>query len=175
MTKTLKHFQRIILVSIQWIDMWLKQTPGGNLAKCCSSGDDLAPVCLHDRIYLIYLQRGFPGGTVVKNSPANARKVHLIPASGRSPGEENGNHSSILTWKISWTEEPGRLQTMRVSKSQTQLNTHTHMHRLSLSALKSSKEPLSLMRGLGRSQGKQAPPVPWQKWGQWLEGGEGAH
>ena len=108
--------------------MWLKQTPGGNLAKCCSSGDDLAPVCLHDRIYFIYLQRGFPGGTVVKNSPANARKVHLIPASGRSPGEENGNHSSILTWKISWTEEPGVLQTMRVSKSQTQLNTHAQTH-----------------------------------------------
>ena len=112
MTKTLKHFQRIILVPIQWVDTWLKQTPGGNLAKCCSNGEDLAPLCLHDRIYLIYLHRGFPGGTVVKNSPANARNVHLIPTSGRSPGEVNGNHSSILTWKILWTEEPGKLQSM---------------------------------------------------------------
>ena len=31
---------------------------------------------------------------------------------GRSPGEGNGNHSSILAWEIQvpWTEEPGRLQ-----------------------------------------------------------------
>ena len=35
-----------------------------------------------------------------------------IPGSGRSPGEGNGNHSSILAWRIPWTEEPDRLQTM---------------------------------------------------------------
>ena len=37
---------------------------------------------------------GFPGGAVVRNSPANAgdsRDVGLIPGSGRSPGEGNGN------------------------------------------------------------------------------------
>ena len=26
-----------------------------------------------------------------------------------SPGEGNGYHSSILAWRIPWTEEPGRL------------------------------------------------------------------
>ena len=31
----------------------------------------------------------FPGGSVVKNSPANAGDVGLIPGSGRSPGEGN--------------------------------------------------------------------------------------
>ena len=38
--------------------------------------------------------RGFPGGAVVKNPPANAgdtRNVGLIPGWGRSPREENGN------------------------------------------------------------------------------------
>ena len=38
--------------------------------------------------------RGFPGGAVVKNLPANAgdtRNVGLIPGWGRSPREENGN------------------------------------------------------------------------------------
>ena len=30
--------------------------------------------------------------------------------------------SSILAWRIPWTEEPGRLQPMGVAKSQTQLN-----------------------------------------------------
>ena len=37
---------------------------------------------------------GFPGGTVVKNLPANAgdaRDVGSIPGSGRSPGGGNGN------------------------------------------------------------------------------------
>ena len=34
---------------------------------------------------------GFSGGSVVKNSPANARDRGLIPGYGRSPGEENGN------------------------------------------------------------------------------------
>ena len=34
---------------------------------------------------------GFPGGLVVKNSPANAGDMGLIPGLGRSPGEGNGN------------------------------------------------------------------------------------
>ena len=37
---------------------------------------------------------GFPGGSVVKNPPANtgdARDVDSIPGLGRSPGEGNGN------------------------------------------------------------------------------------
>ena len=33
----------------------------------------------------------FPGGSVVKNPPANAGDVGLIPESERSPGEGNGN------------------------------------------------------------------------------------
>ena len=36
-------------------------------------------------------QKGFPGGSVVKNPPVNAGDVGLIPGSGRSPGEGNGN------------------------------------------------------------------------------------
>jgi len=34
---------------------------------------------------------GFPGSLVVKNLPANAEDKGLIPGSGRSPGEGNGN------------------------------------------------------------------------------------
>ena len=34
---------------------------------------------------------GFPGGSVVKNLPANAGDLGLNHESGRSPGEENGN------------------------------------------------------------------------------------
>ena len=49
---------------------------------------------------------------VVNNLPANAgdiRDAGLVPGSGRSPGGGNGNHSSILTWRVPWTEEPGEL------------------------------------------------------------------
>ena len=35
------------------------------------------------------------------------------------PEEEMATHSSILAWKIPWTEEPGRLQSMGVTKGQT--------------------------------------------------------
>ena len=34
---------------------------------------------------------GFPGDSVVKNLPVNAGDMGLIPGSGRSPGEGNGN------------------------------------------------------------------------------------
>ena len=34
---------------------------------------------------------GFPGGSVVKNRPANAGDTGLIPGLGRSLGEGNGN------------------------------------------------------------------------------------
>ena len=42
-------------------------------------------------------------------------------------------HSSTLAWKIPWVEEPGRLQSMGVMKSQTRLSDFTftfHFHAL---------------------------------------------
>ena len=41
---------------------------------------------------------GFPGGSVVKNPPANAGDAGLIPGPGRSPREGKGNplHYSCL-------------------------------------------------------------------------------
>ena len=40
---------------------------------------------------VIFIFWGFPGGSVVKNLPANAGDVGSIPGLGRSPGEENSN------------------------------------------------------------------------------------
>ena len=48
---------------------------------------------------------GFPNGSDGKESACSAGDPGLIPGSGRSPGEENGN--SILAWEIPWKEEPG--------------------------------------------------------------------
>ena len=59
---------------------------------------------------------------VVKNTPANAGDVRdegSIPGLGRSPGEGNVTHVSILAWRIPWTEEPGRLQSMESKESDT--------------------------------------------------------
>ena len=43
----------------------------------------------------VYMYRGFPGGSVLKNLPANARETRdgglIPPGSGRSPGLANGN------------------------------------------------------------------------------------
>ena len=39
----------------------------------------------------VYLILGFPGGSVVKNPPANARDEGSISVWGRSPGGGNGN------------------------------------------------------------------------------------
>ena len=61
-------------------------------------------------------------GSMVKNPPANAGDVGSIPGSGRSPAEEMATHSSILAWKIPWTEEPGGLQSKGLQKSQTRLS-----------------------------------------------------
>ena len=41
-------------------------------------------------LYFFFLT-GFPGGSVVKNPPGNAGDMGLIPVSGRSAGEQNGN------------------------------------------------------------------------------------
>ena len=50
--------------------------------------------------------RGFPGGSAVKNPPANAADVGSIPGLGRSSENEMATHSSILAWEIPGTEEP---------------------------------------------------------------------
>ena len=58
----------------------------------------------------IYTHRGFPDDSVVKNLPANAGDMGLILGLERSPGGGHWEtHSSVLAWRIPWTEEPGGL------------------------------------------------------------------
>ena len=49
------------------------------------------------------------GGSDDKESACNAGDPGLIPELGRSPGKGMATHSSILAWRIPWTEEPGVL------------------------------------------------------------------
>ena len=79
------------------------------------------------------LYGGLPGGSDHKEFSCNAGDLGSIHGSGRSPGEGNATHSSILAWRIPWTEEPGGLQS-GVTKSQTQLSDkHFHFFFFSLS------------------------------------------
>ena len=45
-----------------------------------------------------------------------------------SQEKEMATHSSILAWRIPWTEEAGRLQSMGLKKSQTQQQVNHHNH-----------------------------------------------
>ena len=80
---------------------------------------------------------------VMKNPPTNAgdiRDAGSIPGSGRSPGGGYATHSSILAWRIPWTEDPDGLQSME-SQSQKRLkrlSTHT-----------STPTDIAVMRGIG--------------------------
>ena len=60
-------------------------------------------------MYLRIIDRCFQGGSDGKESACDVGDSGLIPELGKSPGEGMGTHSSILTWKIPWTEEPGGL------------------------------------------------------------------
>ena len=56
---------------------------------------------------------GFPSGSAVEKSvcyAGGAGGVGSISRLGRSPGVSMATHSSILAWRIPWTEESGRLQ-----------------------------------------------------------------
>ena len=172
---------------------------------------------------------GFPGGSLVKNSPANAGDVDLISGLGRSPGEGNGNPlqcsclcdwatslspftfmhwrrkwqptpvvlpgesqgrgslvaavfgvtqsrlcdleaaaASILAWKIPWTEEPGRLQSVGCHK-ELDMFEHAHMlHELSSFYLKQWLSKSSPASGVSLGSCFHKSLMKWEKIGHKL-------
>ena len=55
---------------------------------------------------------GFPGGSAVKNPPVTQEMQETwVPSLGQEDllEREMATHSSILAWRIPWTEEPERL------------------------------------------------------------------
>ena len=62
---------------------------------------------------------GFPGGSVVKNLLAvqETQEMQVRSLGPEDPLEEDmATHSSILAWKIPWTEEPGGLQSRALQR-----------------------------------------------------------
>ena len=91
-----------------------------SLTECCIMRHDVKLVtrCIH--------HKGFPGGSVVKNPPANAEDAGSIPGLGRSLGVGNDNQLQYSCLKNSLDRGAWWATVHRVTTSQTQLNTHTH-------------------------------------------------
>ena len=62
--------------------------------------------------YTVRYDRAFPGASVVRNRPA--KQENWVRSLGQEDPLEEGmaTHSSILAWRIPWTEEPSGLQSM---------------------------------------------------------------
>ena len=54
----------------------------------------------------------FPSSSVGKESVCTAGDTGSVPSREDPLEKEMATHSSILVWKIPWTEELGRLQSM---------------------------------------------------------------
>ena len=66
---------------------------------------------------------------LVKNPPA-MQETQVPSLGGEDPMEKGmATHSSILAWKIPWTEEPGGLQSIELQSVDMteQLNHHTRI------------------------------------------------
>ena len=64
----------------------------------------------------MYWWLGFPGGSDGKESTA-VQETWLRSLGWEDPLEEGmATHSSILTWRIPWTEEPGGLQSIGLQR-----------------------------------------------------------
>ena len=78
---------------------------------------------------ILSVLEGFPSGLVVKNPPANAgdtRDSSLIPESGRSSGEGNGNPLQDSCLENSMNRGVWKATVHRMAKSQTQLSDWTY-------------------------------------------------
>ena len=109
---------RFILLSL--LLFWRNETLIGHTTGTC-----------HE-IKRISKSEGSPCGSVVKNPPAK-QEVQVGSLGQEDPLEEvMATHSSVLAWRIPWTEEPRGLWVHGVAKSQTwlkRLSTHSQHFR----------------------------------------------
>ena len=61
-------------------------------------------------------KEGFSGWVAIKDQPTNAGDIGSIPGQEDPLEKEMATHSSILTWEIPWTEEPGGLWCMQLQR-----------------------------------------------------------
>ena len=62
--------------------------------------------------FFVGWSKGFPGGSDGKESACNEGDLSSIPGLEDPLEKAMATHSSILAWRIPWTEEPGGLESM---------------------------------------------------------------
>ena len=101
---------------------------------------------------------------VVKNPPASAGDLGLIPGWGKSPGRGHATCSSILAWRIPMDREAWWGTVHRVAKSQTRLkrlSTHSCTHARSVKHVLQKRVKLCAHAYPGRwDQLQVLPQVP---------------
>ena len=81
--------------TLAWKITWMEE-PGGLQSVGHRVGHDWSDLAAAAAAAATY-NLGFPDGSVIKRiCPANVGNPSSIPGSGRSPGEGNATHSSIL-------------------------------------------------------------------------------
>ena len=87
----------------------------GNMSTCCLFTFTFSPVFsifFYIPVLLGFIlyscNLGFPGGSDGKECACNVGDLGSIPGLGRSPEKGKSTHSTIIAWRILWTEEPGR-------------------------------------------------------------------
>ena len=82
--------------------------------------------------------------------------------------KDMATHSSILAWRIPWTEEPGGLQSMGLQELGTteKLSTHTHTHAHTHSGISFSHEKEENPASRGYMVGPQGHYAKWHKPGR---------
>jgi len=81
---------------------------------------------VYNKVNLLYIYPTLVWPSLVAQMVQNLPAVRDTPAQSLGQEdpleEEMATHSRILAWRTPWTEEPGGLQSMRSSKSRTQLS-----------------------------------------------------
>ena len=71
---------------------------------------------------------GFPDSSTGKEFACNAGDSGSIPGLGRSLKKGMATHSSILVWRIPWSEESGGLQSMGSQRDTTERLSFSPVH-----------------------------------------------
>ena len=101
-----------------------------------------------------------PSGSVVKNLPA-VQETQVQPLGWEDPLEKKiATHSSILAWRIAWTEEPGGLQSMGLQKEVDMTEQFNNNNAVCGALLWQPQGPNALVLGL-----PTPPPLPLPPWG----------
>ena len=107
----------------------LSLSPGADSSRICKLGRN-RKVSPQDLPFL-HILMGFPGGSVIKNLPAmKESQEKQVQSLGQDDPLEEGmaTHSSVLTWKIPWTEKPCGQQSVGLQRVGHNCSHLAHIH-----------------------------------------------